>query len=584
MTGKLGSKLKKRSVTVTIIFFFTLLVIIPYFLLVELTYRSYMKKGMESLGQTAEDSMISTGTQISQTLRQIEDATMTVYYGDCVDLLSEERTLSEREIKGINSSLNTLRWSNSGIRAAYIVDGDQVYGGVIFRDVIGIMKPHEEEILNAKGTCLWYWTYDLGGRAGECKFILARALNSEDQRQVGILYVVVDNYAVTSVIRNLTSSSVKYLTDASGSVIYSTDASQVRSTVDVSLFEGPAMSAHHVTAQSKKEKQLIAARRIPDTGWYCCSLIDVDQALSTARLVPFYILFMAVCYGILLLLMIILMNHFVFQPLARLKKTMDEYADGSLEVMNIAPVGTGEFKSLSTHFNQMTERIDSLMKAYREETEEKNRQSMRALTAQMTPHFTYNALNTIKWLAVINHQKNIQDLVESLIYVFRSVSRADDGTYTVGDELELVKNYSVIQKARFMNFELKIDCEEGCRDLRFRKMLLQPIVENAIIHGLGRGSIRDTDIELHVWKDRLLHITVRDRGCGFDVDRWRHEAPKDEEHTGLGIHSIEEMIRLSYGEGFGLRIDSRIGEGTVVTYLLPVLQGGTSGDDTDSNR
>lgn len=220
----------------------------------------------------------------------------------------------------------------------------------------------------------------------------------------------------------------------------------------------------------------------------------------------------------------------------------------------------------------MTRRISRLMRAYKEETDEKNRQRMRALSAQLTPHFIYNALNTIKWMAVLNHQEKIQHLVESLVNIFMNAARADDETYTLRDELELVKNYAVIQKARFMNFELEIEAAEDCLDCHIRKLLIQPIVENAIVHGLNRGKVKDGRIWVEAWIDEKLYISVEDRGIGFDVEKWRRNPGKSEEHTHIGVANVEEIIRLEYGADYGIQIDSAPGKGTKITYTLPVIK------------
>ena len=206
------------------------------------------------------------------------------------------------------------------------------------------------------------------------------------------------------------------------------------------------------------------------------------------------------------------------------------------------------------------------------EVEEKNRQKLRVLSAQLTPHFIYNALNTIKWVAVLNHQENIQKLIESLSYVLMSAARDDEAGYCVEDELKLVENYAVIQKARFMNFELVIEKDESCQKCRMRKFLLQPIIENAVVHGLGKGKIKNTEIHVKVWADGNLHIIVEDKGVGFDVEEWRRKPEKNPEHTNIGIKNVEEMIRIEYGDAYGIWIESEPGKGTKVAYLLPEIR------------
>ena len=160
---------------------------------------------------------------------------------------------------------------------------------------------------------------------------------------------------------------------------------------------------------------------------------------------------------------------------------------------------TGEFRSLSRHFNNMIRRNDSLMEQYKKETKEKNRLQMTMMASQLTPHFIYNSLNVLKWLAVLNHQEKIQMVTESLIYIFMSATKTEDENYTLADEIKLVENYAVIQQVRFMNFDLNI---EGCpeaEDCHIRKLLLQPIVENAIADGIGaRKGQKDGDSDPHL--------------------------------------------------------------------------------------
>ena len=105
-----------------------------------------------------------------------------------------------------------------------------------------------------------------------------------------------------------------------------------------------------------------------------------------------------------------------------------------------------------------------------------------------------------------------------------------------------------------------------------RKFLLQPIIENAVIHGLGRGKIKNTEIHIKVWADENLHIIVKDEGVGFDVNEWRKKSDRKPDHINIGITNVEEMIHIEYGEGYGMWIESEPEKGTRVTYLLPAIR------------
>lgn len=571
---KISSFFLHHGVTARIVVLFTLLLIVPYVFMIGLFFNHYHTSGIKSLGEVTEDTMVSVGTQISDRMRQQEEDTMQVYYNDCVELLDPGKEVTQQDAQFLNSQLNSMRWSNSGIRSALIkkLEDGTVYGSAAFDKVVDLMEPHEAEIRAAAGKCLWYYTFELGGKAKECKFVLARALNSKNNKKVGILYLVIDNYLITSPMRKLVSDSVRYLTDQDGYVIYSSEKSLIQTRIDVSQINDKMMSSYMPPSSASGRDSLVAFKKIMDTGWLCISMVDIRSALYSSDSFSVMIITLLVVYGILLLLMIFVLNRMIFKPLSSLKHSMDSYAESDLAPVQMKEAGVGEFASLSAHFNQMTKRISSLMEAYRLETDEKNRQKMLALTAQMTPHFIYNALNTIKWMAVVNEQDNIRMLVESLIHIFMSAAREEDETYSLEDELELIENYAVIQKARFMNFDLVIEKDDDCLDCCFKKLLLQPVVENAIIHGLGRGTIQDTDIIIRIWKDNDLHITVKDFGVGFDVEQWRltqNEQVNDPAHTRIGLHNIEKIIELTYGDPYHIDITSTPGAGTVVEYLLP---------------
>ena len=152
----------------------------------------------------------------------------------------------------------------------------------------------------------------------------------------------------------------------------------------------------------------------------------------------------------------------------------------------------------------MTKQINELMVKNEKSVIEKNDFKMQALTAQLQPHFMYNALNTIKWMAVINKQENIQRVSEALIYVLMHAAKIKKENYTLRDELELIEKYAVIQKARFMNFEIEYKIGPGLMNCRIFQFILQPIVENSIIHGFQRGMVKGGKIEfMHGWKKRF---------------------------------------------------------------------------------
>ena len=571
---KFCNKVRKHSIATRLLLFFTVATIVPYFVVIILIYNHFRSTSLDTVGMNMQDAMISVAAQINDRMKEKETASLSVYYDGCIELLARDTLTSEEETI-INDSLKSYIYSNSNTRAAYIVDRrhDKIYrGNTNHAQVTELLEPVYDEIEEARGKCRWYWTHELGGRPTECRYILTRSINDTNGESVGILIVVYDNRLVLEPFRKFVSENERYLVDNEGYVLYSSISSKVGTQLDQSIFHSDENNGYSQVKDKDKITYIKSEQKLTKADWYCVSLIQNNQVLQNLDFFPQTILILLIAYGAILLVIIQVLNNKIFHPLSLLKQNMDSYANGQLGIMDIEPVGSGEMRSLSTHFNRMTERIDKLMQAYKQETEEKNKQKYLKLSAQMTPHFIYNSLNTIRWMALLNKQQNIPKYVESLIYIFRSAISVDESNYTLKDELSLVENYSVIQKERFTNFDLIIDKTEDCDNCKIKKLLLQPVVENAIVHGLGRGKIQNSEIRIRIWTDENLHIEISDKGIGFDVEEWRKGDKKTEQHTNIGLKNIEEIIELTYGSPYHITVESVIGQGTTVTYLLPIIR------------
>ena len=585
MMAKMKKHFSEYGITSRIVAWFLLLVIVPYLILTELIAAVFMNYTVSNMGTAAEDTMNSVGMQITDIMKEYEECSMNLYYSGYVELLENADKLSADEKQKIESVLTSTCYSTDGVRAVYVTAGNQIFrGGLDYFTVFQIMEPHKQEVRDAKGACLWYHTNRIFGEEEKNRYIMARSLNSKNRKNVGMLYMVIDGNAISEVFSQLQNEEQdRYLVTEDGTVLYSTKTKMLNKKLDISAVDTQKiLSSQKVTVKGKK--YLMTARHMMSLDWYCVTMLSIDQLKKTVLRMEFPFIVIGIVYGIFLLVMLRILKKYVFNPLRLLKKEMDQYAQGEIGIAQMESVGVGEFQSLSRHFNSMTVRISDLMSDYKKEVDEKNRQKMNALTSQLTPHFIYNALNTIKWMAVLNHQDNIQHLTESLVYIFMNAAKTDDEKYMVKDELELIKNYAVIQKARFMNFDLVIEADEQCQECHIRKLLLQPIVENAIVHGLARGKIKNSRILLKAWVDDALHIEIKDQGIGFDVEKWRKCSEKASGHTNIGIRNVEEIIALEYGAPYSVEINSVPGEGTTVRYYLPVIRKEQKDDSDNCGR
>lgn len=566
--------LKERNygIMTRIVICFTVLVIIPYLIVACLLSVNFLKYSLKSTAGTTESSLEVAADRLSYLIRDYENTSMMVYYNGVVDSLPGNGQLTVQEKAAMQNLLNSMCYSGEGIRGIYLCFQDQIYtGGKNYSTVSEIVQEYEDVVYAAKGRPVWFASNQIFGAEEQNRYIMARVLNDPQGNAVAVFYMLIDGKQMNETLEELSGDvSTTYLVAGDGSIFYSSDPSQLNQKFDTVLLQENQLRRNEKVIMNHTAYQMVE-RYLPKIQWHCISMISVDDVRMQVLKVELPFLIIGVCYGVFLLLMLYFMRRYIFAPLSMLNTAMEQYAREELETVKLPENGIGEFKNLSLHFNEMTQRILELMEAYKAEEEEKNRQKIQTLTAQLTPHFIYNALNTIKWMAVLNHQENIQHLVESLVYIFMNAARVEDEQYSFGDELELIENYAVIQKARFMNFELETEIEPDVLRMHVRKLFLQPIVENSIVHGLKRGKIKNTKIQIKAWQDGDIYIEVHDEGVGFDVHKWREKPASDKTHTHIGLKNVEEMMRLEYGDQYGMEIESMLGKGTTIRYHLPAI-------------
>ena len=236
--------------------------------------------------------------------------------------------------------------------------------------------------------------------------------------------------------------------------------------------------------------------------------------------------------------------------------------------------------------NRMTDRIDVLIKKNKEEQENFRKAEMKALQAQITPHFLYNTFDTIIWLAEEEDTERVVQITKAFSEFLRiSLSRGHEWI-TVQQEVDHIKNYLTIQKIRYndiLNYEIYVD--EALANTRIIKLLLQPLVENAIYHGIknkrGRGHLEVRVNFYDETRDKLL-ITVKDDGAGFTPERLaeveeelRTVQTQEKLSAVYGMYNVNKKLKLYYGSRTsGLIIKSEQNKGTEISFIIPCIREG----------
>ena len=321
----------------------------------------------------------------------------------------------------------------------------------------------------------------------------------------------------------------------------------------------------------------IYVTRLGETGLTSVYLRPELFTEAATRSMYSVILIMALASLLLCIVVAARMSNHLSWPIRVLNHAMHQLQEGNLET-RITSRRSDEFGQLSDSFNTMAKELTGYMEKQVSQQKALNDVQIAMMQAQLNPHFLYNTLDTMKWVAKANHIPELATLAARLAKILRtSISNAP--FITLKEELELVEAYTEIQRIRF-NGRFKFSCElpEELKGCMVPKLIVQPIVENAVIHGLaesGEGNIRVRVSQ----REKRLYIEVQDDGCGIGQERMDQLNNREWEKIigHIGLYNVDTIIRLHYGEEYGLHVDRPDEGGTQVTIVLPAGRGGEDG-------
>ena len=268
-----------------------------------------------------------------------------------------------------------------------------------------------------------------------------------------------------------------------------------------------------------------------------------------------------------------LLSHLLGRPLRGLASAMERF-ESDADHFTYQPVGgTREVRELSDSFGHMVVRIQQLMSTVRQEEVNLRKTELKALQAQINPHFLYNTLDSIAWMCERGRNTDAVNMVHALARLFRiSISRGNE-LIPIAKELEHAESYLQIQKYRYKNqFTYTFEVDPACLEYYCNKITLQPIIENAINHGLDL-MVDEGQITVQVCQEgEDILFRVRDNGVGMSreqVDAILHHSPGD--RTGIGIKNVDDRLKIYFGKEYGLRITSELDVGTCVEIRMPKI-------------
>lgn len=403
--------------------------------------------------------------------------------------------------------------------------------------------------------------------------------NLNDSSGDGVFFIDL-NYSAISELCDENSIGEKgyvFILDENGSVVYHPQQQQLYNELQTENIDivMNAESDTVITSNSDAGK-LYTMARSEKTGWTIVGCMNVGELLKNSRQAQSVYILMAAVLVVIALLLSSLISRNITLPIQRLRDSMAKVQEGDFETADVEVVSGNEIGSLTTSFNVMTHRIQELMEQNIYEQKEKRKSELKALQSQINPHFLYNTLDSIIWMAEGKKNEEVVLMTASLARLLRQSISNEDELVPIGQEVEYARSYLTIQKMRYKDkLEFQIDVAPEISNIMIIKLVLQPIIENAIYHGLKYKESIGLLIVHGYAQDNHAVLEIIDNGIGMDEETLEHifEKHKVNYHSnGVGVYNVQKRLQLYYGSDYGITYKSRVGEGTMATITIPMNQ------------
>lgn len=322
--------------------------------------------------------------------------------------------------------------------------------------------------------------------------------------------------------------------------------------------------------------KLYSISTVPGTDFKIVGVMYLDEIVAASReMITIYVLLVLVI-ALAAFIGSVQMAKNVTKPLDKLEKSVKEVEQGNLNA-NFDILGTYETEMFAKSLGSMVGTVNQLMNQIMQDQEMIRTSELKALQSQINPHFLYNTLDSIVWISEEAGNQEIKEITLALASYFRIVLSAGKDIIPVRDEVEHVRNYLFIQKMRYENLDYQIDVEEEVLGDFMPKLLLQPIVENAIYHGIKNNTDGGKIWIRGFVQNGSIRFEIRDNGRGMRPTELKnifdHQTTSGPKRGGVGLRNIRERIELYFGQEYGVSVESTYRKGTVVTVKLPAGKG-----------
>lgn len=528
---------------------------------------------------------------IEQYIRSMDDLSSTIYWDpDVRQFLQNPKTLAPKitspDMERVEGWLATVPKIRSDIRAIYVFGTD---GRILKRPGSGILKPWVnfqklswyQAALRAGGSSVVSSSHVQNLFLNQYPWVvsLSRAIvDNKTKRILGVILIELNFQVIHDICNRITLGERGYvfIVDHAGSIVYHPQQQLVYNGLKTENIQRIIHTESGTFIDNTQgEKRLVTVCASNATGWRIVGVGYARDLLTATNNLRNTVLWACILALICGLGISILLASRISKPIRRLEQTMRRVEAGQLGI-TVPITAQYEIAALEEAFNLMSERIRDLIIQTRREQEAKRKNELRALQAQIKPHFLYNTLDSVVWMAESGKVQEVITMVSALAKLFRRALSSGRDLIPIAEEIDHVLNYLVIQKLRYRDcFNYSIDIVPEISQCLTPKLVLQPLVENAIYHGIKYMESGGNIFIRGYLTGEFMILEVQDNGIGIPperLDNWRQSLSSSK--SGFGLANVEERIQLYFGEQYGLEIHSEPDMNTIVQVKLPYSSNG----------
>ncbi|PCL90082.1 cache domain-containing sensor histidine kinase [Paenibacillus lautus] len=557
-------------------FIFLIVIILPFSLLIYYSYSSTRSTITEHTYTALGGSLAQINTNVEKRLEYYNQLSNILYMdAQLRNYLStdyEQAYYYLDAFQYINRTLPSLMTLNANILGITIYTGNHTLysDGQYVKYTEELPGAMEEQVLDAAGNTVYFHSGNF--KANDAHITIARSLSYFSlQHPYGILTMDINANEFYSLIKMENDNKSVYIIDEFGGVISTGDQSlQSNQLFDVfPIQERMTQDAGSFDMKINGQERFFTYKKLSN-GWSTVITVPYDELLANANQATKNVIWFSVLAIGIAILLIYFTTKVMTKRIEVLLQQIRKVERGDFR-LSIKPMGHDEIGQVSFAFNKMASTIQSLIHDVYVKEIARKESELNTLQAQINPHFLYNTLSSISSLAIKEGAMQVYQMVNYLAKYYRVSLNKGKRIILLEQEINLVKNYVAIQKIRFRDkLHMHYDLDEQLFGNTTIKLILQPFIENCINHAIGDESGININVKLRQEGDDIL-LQVIDDGIGMTPEQLDRALSKSDNLSGYGVKNVNDRIKLTYGEEYGVSIFSRLGIGTAVTIRIPVI-------------